>query len=399
MKLIVRLFIGSLSLLISSAAMSQQLGTSNEKLEKYIKNLGSYYGIDVENDNYAAIVDRTDVFKNETTNWLELANKARASLIGLIPSIAPYLPAAPGSATAAPPQRTNTFLPTSSSAAPSSINSFLDKDPNQNNPTAQAIANIIIPPYLNRNNQCINCKNANQVLTTTRSLPAAKGDSVIEDISKSNLAEIDQLNLDSLLDPVAYNISRESASSGTGSPSSSNKDTFTGALTPTSEEVIAANFIRYVTNQVKNISYPSSTEFNDAYVETRKAIESGTSFAPDLLANYVANLRSYAAQASVGISNFNYLLAKRKLNTDSQTSQAAIEAEMATKELFDNEWYNRIELSSDSVVQRQMLYMLARMNYQLYLNRLMYERILATLSTMQLQALQQDNYTLNLTEE
>jgi intracellular multiplication protein IcmX len=401
MKLIARFTTVCLGLLISATAASQD----TDKLERYIQNIGSYYGINVENDEYPDQVKRTDIFENETTTWLDLAKKARASLIGLMPEIIDYLPAQPTSSRFAgirssePAQRkTNTFLPTSNTAAPLSINSLLDKDPTQDNPTSQAIANIIIPPYVSKK-QCINCKTADGLLTTTGSLSRPSDeDYVVKSITNRNLAEIAQLNMNSLLDPVVYSISRDE--SGTGSPSSRKSNPLAGALSPESEEAIAANFVRYVTNQVKNIDYPKKFEFNTAYSKAIDAINDKTP-SPEAtqLANYIANLRSYAAQASVGISNFNYLLAKRKLNGDSGVSQAAIEAEMATKELFNDQWYTDMEQSSDSVVQRQMLYMLAKMNYQLYLNRLMYERILATLSVLQLQDLEQSTHSLTLSGE
>jgi intracellular multiplication protein IcmX len=398
MKHIIKFATVSLGLLISATAVGQD----TEKLEKYIQNIGSYYGIDVENDDYANLVKQTDIFENDTTNWLDLAKKARSSLLGLMPELIDYLPAQQTSSRFAglrsqesQQRRTNSFLPTSNTAAPLSINSLLDKDPTQDNPTAQAIANIVIPPYVS-GKQCINCKTADSLLTTTGSLSRPSDeDYVVKSITDRNLAEIAQLNLNSLLDPVVYSISR--GEPGTGSPSTRKSSPLAGALSPDSEEATAANFVRYVTNQVKNLDYPQKFEFNTAYSKAIEAINDKSS-SPEAtkLAKYIANLRSYAAQASVGISNFNYLLAKRKLNGDSGVSQAAIEAEMATKELFNPQWYTDMEQSSDSVVQRQTLYMLAKMNYQLYLNRLMYERILATLSVMQLQDLDQATHSLTL---
>lgn len=48
-------------------------------------------------------------------------------------------------------------------------------------------------------------------------------------------------------------------------------------------------------------------------------------------------------------------------------------------------WYNKIEHAGPATLQRENLMLLAEMRYELYKNRMINERILATLSTTELQ--------------
>ncbi len=146
--------------------------------------------------------------------------------------------------------------------------------------------------------------------------------------------------------------------------------------------VKAVTFIRFATGQAQPLMQISQKNYS-LLLKT-----------PDALANYLSALRNYAALASVGISNFNYMLAQREVpkgDADSK-SQVQLQQEMATRRFGDGKtksaWRKRMETASPVVLQREMLYLLADMNYQLHQNHLQQERILATMSAMQLQQLE-----------
>ena len=167
------------------------------------------------------------------------------------------------------------------------------------------------------------------------------------------------LNLDSLLQPLALQ-----------------------SQTDTSDLVKALSFIRFSSGQAIPAKLVSSSQF---------ALMKKT---PDQLNEYMVTLRNYAALSSVGISNFNSMLAKREIPQGQTKSELQFEHDLASRRFgdgqSDSDWRKRMEAAPPVVIQREMLYLLAEMNYQLYLNRMELERILATDSAMQLHQLQTD---------
>lgn len=114
----------------------------------------------------------------------------------------------------------------------------------------------------------------------------------------------------------------------------------------------------------------------------------------------MASLRVYAAQSSVGLSNLYYILAKRLPQNpagvnNSVVSQAMSEFNMASWRLVkpgsggttsqSQQWIDTINSASSASVQKEIAVLLAEINYQLYLDRQIQERILMTHSVMLMQ--------------
>ena len=109
------------------------------------------------------------------------------------------------------------------------------------------------------------------------------------------------------------------------------------------------------------------------------------------LTSYFAKLRTYAAQSSVGYSNLYYILSKRMpqttppgSNSGTPTSQALNEFTMASWRLYtpggsaNTNWLSQINQASPATVQKEMVTLLAEINYQMYLTRQQEERLLLT---------------------
>lgn len=133
----------------------------------------------------------------------------------------------------------------------------------------------------------------------------------------------------------------------------------------------------------------------------------------DKVKRYLAELRSYVAAQSVGINNFYYLYAQRiiqeglgktlnvhKPSTVNATgaitagevipdvSPLQAEEYLANRRVRDPAWYKDMEsTTSPLTIARETLYVLAEMRWELFKTRLENQRLLATLSTVQLQSM------------
>jgi intracellular multiplication protein IcmX len=208
--------------------------------------------------------------------------------------------------------------------------------------------------------------------------------------SYSHLQSLSALNMDTLLSPLMYKTSVETA------PSSSDESSGVSLPAATAENELeaATSFIKYVTDQY--ISIPPLT--SDAYTGVTGV---------QTIYTYMTQLRGYAALLSVPVSNLNFLLAKRiqpTNNDEPKISQSAYEYNMATRRLqtiscssggssgsgsegsgqsCDSEktpvsWIQKVRLMSPNQREAEELQLLAEINYQLYLNRQIMERLLAT---------------------
>ena len=209
----------------------------------------------------------------------------------------------------------------------------------------------------------------------------------------------DQLNANSLLEPLAYQSPASGSSTSSSTGSNSSDDT---GLQSSNSGSTAQNFIRYLSYESVNPLVLTSAEEGilmnwlsdvDSTVSNCTVQNSRTK-----LSQYLIDLRHYAAQMSVGMGNLVNMLARRMPNSNNQdangNAQSAVQAEynMATRRIFNpNEvdkataWQKNIQSASLLELMRQMNYLLADMNYQMYLNRMQQERLLLTLSTLQLQ--------------
>lgn len=216
------------------------------------------------------------------------------------------------------------------------------------------------------------------------------------------------LSFDSLIGPINY--STKAISPSTSSSSFANELEYDGGLYGSSELTRADTFIRYVSG---NIVPPTKDEkLNKAISRLSKGGFKKRYKNAAAINEYILTLRSFAAQASVGMSNFYALMAKRATITDESgkavqgmdingnthdLSQASQELRMALRRFVPqtrvkgskdaNTWAQMIMTAPPAQVQRETALLLAEINYQMYLNRQMQERMLATMSAMQLQLL------------
>lgn len=201
----------------------------------------------------------------------------------------------------------------------------------------------------------------------------------------------DALNLNALLRPLSFNTQSTQSQQSAG---------LTNAI----------NYIRFVTNQMTPVTMPTYKTYASYTAALQSPKSPGDSGYSDYISalnafnKFQANLRAYVAFASIATSNFNQLLARRLKAPGAATSQAQADYVMATRRLFvpgsnnpsdassassgqQTQWYQQMEKAPPITVQREMLYLLSEMNYQMYQMRMIQERELATLSAMQMQNL------------
>lgn len=267
-------------------------------------------------------------------------------------------------------------------------------DTYQSDPVSQSLINLIGTPDQSfcKEKYCPNpltkTKVMNYVVGDINTLPSAT-QVFNPGYIQSFLA---QINSDSLLAPLNFDTSN--TKDGGNTPEQSlNSPT----LSAQNQAQAAANFIRYVSGNINppelpswndyTNTYNSATTLNNAHPETQLK-DAKT------LTNYLVNLRVYAAQSSVGLSNLYFILSKRlpqKTDEDStpSPSQALSEFNMATWRINDPnakaQWMDSINKASPATVQKEIAVLLAEINYQLYLDRQVQERILLTNSVMLLQ--------------
>ena len=200
---------------------------------------------------------------------------------------------------------------------------------------------------------------------------------------------IPQLNVTNLLSPLQYSTS-SSSDPQTGTPTTNSTQTM---LTANSQAQQAQNFVRFATGQTTPISTPSATDLQNLGIQLSNSQDpSGQEQAAQQWSQYVAKLSTYAAQVSVAYNNLNDMMAKRMTTSSgakNPSSQAQSEYEMATWRLLDSTkqtaWIKQMQTASPGTIEKEQLSLLAEINYQLYLNRQMQERILLTNSILLLQ--------------
>lgn len=129
---------------------------------------------------------------------------------------------------------------------------------------------------------------------------------------------------------------------------------------------------------------------------------------------YQAALRAYIATQSVGMSNLYQLYAERIPQaglgtaaglTDNSgrpianASALQVEQYLATRRSQNKNWYQQMAAASPTTVSRETLFVLAEIREQLFQLQLQNERLLATMSTMQLQNTQASKVNLQQLEQ
>lgn len=385
-----------------------------QKLADYVKHLGNYLGYDLK--NYPAATQTPPSIESPAAGIseqlldvkrLELTTQSAAqTYLGALPITTsnnqgtPLVPNSP-----ILNQRLNTTFSSFAQGASSgtagtvSVIANIDQKPYQQDPVSQTLLNLLSTPpdpltcaaisgSTTPNASCLNVQSIlGQVIVTPQSTPAFF----------DSLQVIPQLNSDTLLSPLLY-----TSTTTTSSTSSPTTQTTTG-LPAQSTAQLAADFIRYASGTIIPLTLPSQPILSNLITAQATLTSSSSTSAAQASAQstitafnqYTTGLRIYAAQVSVGLSNLYYLLSKRLPQADSEgkpTSQALSEYNMATWRLFtldkdntqkaNNQWTEAINTASAATIQKEMVTLLAEINYQLYLTRQQQERLLLTNTTL-----------------
>ncbi|KTD68513.1 MULTISPECIES: type IVB secretion system protein IcmX [Legionella] len=230
---------------------------------------------------------------------------------------------------------------------------------------------------------------------------------------------LNQLNSNALTGPLMYS-----------TDSLDNAGSTNGGLNAQNQQQLANNFIRYVSGSLVPIKLPKWYDFDQLSLATTPNTDGSVGTkqiqATQLITKYLTSLRTYAAQNSVGVSNLYYIMSKRMPQTPAQgagttgtggqnltpMSQALSEYNMATWRLFPNgataagatntpstggaggtggqqentQWITQLNTAAPATVEKEIAILLAEINYQLYLDRQIHERLLMTNSILLLQS-------------
>lgn len=147
----------------------------------------------------------------------------------------------------------------------------------------------------------------------------------------------------------------------------------------TSGKPVQKSYVELASGMLTPIRLPNFLPRQDP-----KAQDSGNGI--DAYSQYIAELYTYISRRSVGTANLNQIVASRTKPDENTPSKNEVEFNLASRRM-KGEWHDKMEQASPATVQREMLYALAEMNYQLYQMRMQNERLLATVSVFQLQSL------------
>lgn len=391
----------------------------NKNLTEYLLHLGQYLGFDIK--SYPGEGPRPP---SVNSNLLEKVQEGETFFTQLINSYLGARPIPSG----------DLFVPTSGTEESSkvgvinnfvnatfkdkydrpdpkeiSVSPFINQLPYQKDPVSQAVLDILTTPDNSYCPDATKCTVTNQVQRKIISniTGISLGENGVVTVPDEeqyltydyNKQFMQQLNSNSLLGPLLFSNEQQQ----TSNPQTSILGSNTGnqnvvGLPAQSDAQQAQNFIRYATNLVVPFNLPNLSVYRDYVLAIRdptggeervkKRYEAAAA-----LSSMLANIRVFAAQTSVGISNLYYILAKRmpqpaKEGSNDKTSEALNEFKMATRRLFNPDksanttWLDQLNKASTTTVQKEMASLLAEINYQLYLNRQQEERILLTESLL-----------------
>jgi intracellular multiplication protein IcmX len=416
-KLMVLIPLSLLSISVKADLMNDNPQTNSDtpntqNLVQYLKNLGEFLGYEIEKSPKQQGIDvNQKLLRMSTTQVLQtyLFN----TLLGAIPvntvsqALSQFVPpnvqgAGAINAFANYSFKTDPYNTPTQQKGTVAVSELVDQKTYQQDPVSQGILNILETPD---SSYCMNYDGStwnqrctflyqNKVMTNViGTLPSTYSFFSYDYVQKF----LSQLNSNSLIAPLMY--STENPSNNSTSSGNPNNEENQG-LKAQSQAQLAANFIRYASGSLAPISLPKLRDYDTIY---NRALNTDKSISPiqqmqaqATLAHYLTNIRTYAAQSSVGLSNLYWILSKRMPQNQSTqearpTSQAMTEFTMATRRLFNpdmsnsQQWINEIEKASSATVQKEVAVLLAEINYQLYLNRQQEERLLLTNSLMLIQ--------------
>ncbi len=418
--------VGLIYLTSTSSGFSQEAGS--DPLPQYLQNFGSYFGYDLTKTPQTPVntlldgdgksvhaIQKTDLLLSLGTIFhkiivdptsgspLTVLNRNQSATGGYNNSYVlqnpPYnVPAQSGTL---------------------SVNALIDQMPYQNNPVSQTILDMLTTPDFSFCSIVPSCTSGSTTkgdLTSKCCGSPAKyqsqiglnvlGNSFPDPTNLESLFTLDpsvikQLNSNALIGPLLYSTSNASNQSN----SSGNAASTPVGLTAVGEAQEAANFIRYASAVVApptqtnlatyQILYNQAMGLPAPVAPATTAAITRTANAQQLLATYLAGLRTVAAQTSVGVANLYEILSKRipqsPDGSKASTSQALNEYYMATRRLYDPtlskggqspQWLDQINTASPATIQKEIAVLLSEINYQLYLSRQQQERLLLTNSVM-----------------
>lgn len=167
--------------------------------------------------------------------------------------------------------------------------------------------------------------------------------------------------------------------------------------TPTPQSQAINNLILFLTNTLQSAPDPGLS----ADPATRQAqLKNAT------VQNYLLQLRAASAIRSMALSNFNYLAKERAIipglgtnagmvvipsagqcgktpKSIADASQLQVDKYLIDRRSNNPCWYASVNSASPLAIQRETLYVMTEIQRQLYENQMLQERILSTLSTMQ----------------
>jgi hypothetical protein len=196
---------------------------------------------------------------------------------------------------------------------------------------------------------------------------------------RADLSEGDRyLYIGTLISPLAYQLEPKKDSKGEQAPTDPSAVTAKSAL----------GYIQFLLNQ----SRPTALDMSKLTEEQRKLIA-----VKDLGKEYTVLIRSLLATRSVGADNLLTIYTRRlpieglgeKVGMPGKKDASAAEVEnyLATRRADSPEWYKSIAKASGATIARETLFVLVEIQRQLYDLKQDNERIVATLSVMQLSEL------------
>lgn len=382
------------------------------KLVQYVQNLGLYLGYQLQNQPTEApsstllFAASTQVMQTYAINTLMGSipvNAISSAYSQFVPNIS--------SASVLNAWANSAFNQGGGAGAPLYIIPQIDQQTYQQDPVSQSILNILGTPDAS---SCINVNPSDQTQAYSQNCKLNYENKVsvnvvgeIPDVqsffSYQYVATfLPQLNSNTFLSPLWYSTDQATAESTSSTAATTTTDS---GLTADNQLKAATNFIQYVSGAVAPASLAKQSTYTDLYTLAKGLTKGETPFqqqqANETLATYLASLRTYASQMSVGMSNLYYIFGKRlpqKQGTTAdapQMSQALSEYNMATWRLSQSQtqgqeaWLDKINKASSATVQKEIAILLAEINYQMYLNRQQDERLLLTQSVLLLQTIKQ----------
>ncbi|HRD69123.1 MAG TPA: type IVB secretion system protein IcmX [Legionella sp.] len=411
--------------LLGESSTNQNNSSSNQDLVEYLQNLGSYLGYDLTQNPTETGTVSQELLNLPITSLAE--NFVFSTFFGAIPVAIlsgntqfQFLPnSAAGASTInnmanATYNLQNFSTPGGQQSATVTVSPLIDQQQYQQDPVSQAVLNILGTPdssYCTNpdgsfQNPCNPPSFPNAVISQSQVMANVIGplpSPALQFLTYNyNQQLIGQLNSNSLLAPLFFTTNNAQSTTGSANPNAQNP-----GLTAQNQAQQAANFIRYVSGSVSPTPLPKQSDYQNLFLQALPP--SGTKVDPakqaqaqTALTNYFTSLRIYAAQSSVGLGNLYYILSRRLPQTPSgdgnATSQALSEFNMATWRLFNpkagdsggtgtasKQWVDGINAASPATVQKEIAVLLAEINYQMYLDRQIQERILFTNSVMLMQ--------------